>query len=105
MGFHRGRQPILVTVAHLPGPKLQRTGAHISHPGPGSSLLCNFGHDHPTSHGAREDRQESKDREEGRVAMSDGFSKAERDSLRDRYAADLERIEREFPGEIMRFPG
>ena len=33
------------------------------------------------------------------------FSEAERSELRNRYAADLARIEREFPGEIMRFPG
>jgi len=32
------------------------------------------------------------------------FAEAERGALRDRYAADLERIEREFPGAVMRFP-
>lgn len=33
------------------------------------------------------------------------FSAAEREALRARYAADLARIEQDFPGEIMRFPG
>jgi hypothetical protein len=33
------------------------------------------------------------------------FGEAERTELRARYAADLARIEQDFPGEIMRFPG